>query len=389
MVEYYTKLAVAIKNLNIAARIIPFDVIEKYFLGDDTEESEKEEIFYKEVNNFAYDVLELPNSFNFINLQGKPVFVRGCYSKLVELIYNYYDKPSLAINGIVLTGSPGIGKSVGALNYILWDASKRKKFVVFESIKIGRTVCFDFRTDMPTGYAYAGRPTDYITPELQDRNATIYLVDPGTKNSTLEPIPCLAFTVVAASPNKNHYAQFVKGAVVTRVLSAWSKLECIQLAYEIGTDLDLVKKGLKNIATTPCNLLCGISEKLDDVIAQRDEALSMLSQNPNDLVSLIKSDGKIGIHSLDHRLFNIYSDPTTFKIVNITYGCNEIKNKIAEIINDWDDAKLSELAFVTSPIVATLSGNFFEVYARKALANGGVFKVFFFFFLNDFIKVSI
>lgn len=326
---------------------------------------------------FKYSYLQLPSDLQFVNINSGFIFVREDYESLMEYIMDFHDDDETN-EGILLSGNPGIGKSVGFLNFVLWYLAQQKRFVVFESIQLGKTFCFDFRSEDkdPTGYSYWGRPKDTETPELRDRN-TFYLVDPAAKIDSTEPRPYAAFTLLASSPNLNHYEQYIKRKVTTRFLSVWSELECHQFVHHMKGDHDVVARGIKQVACTPRNLCMG-EIKLEAAISQRDNALSGIRDNIEQFVNWF--DGK-AVGNLDswgavnHRLFHIYADKKTFLVNSVEFASKEIELECILLVQQASHEFFTRLAFSINPLTSIPSGNAFEKYCHDTIPLGGLFKV--------------
>jgi len=104
----------------------------------------------------------------------------------------------------LLRGTPGIGKSWLA-NLLLLRAAREKRNVIFESVK--EDIVYFFGND--GNVRRIGPPARALWPFADDPN-TLYIMDAGGKGIHREPLFVNAFTVVLASPDENHYGQFVK-----------------------------------------------------------------------------------------------------------------------------------------------------------------------------------
>jgi hypothetical protein len=122
-----------------------FDEIKTYF-GDDSPEmllfqslsTLKMDDFQVVDDETGLQVLNLPNittmdgksavSPSFLNMKSGTLFIRKEYPLLYENMFKV-----CVDGGSVVCGNPGIGKSVGVLNYILCRSAIEKRYVLFES----------------------------------------------------------------------------------------------------------------------------------------------------------------------------------------------------------------------------------------------------------------
>jgi len=124
------------------------------------------------------------------------LYVRPSYKDLHKLI-----STSLAGNNVIITGTPGAGKSMFAL-YELYLAIKADKTVVFYHQPSDTTSVFDKLTNR----AFKATPDDVLS--YLDEEDTVYLHDSGTKI----PAQCRSSgrMLVFSSPERTNFADIEK-----------------------------------------------------------------------------------------------------------------------------------------------------------------------------------
>lgn len=127
----------------------------------------------------------------------KPLFVRQCYSDLFEEAILRIDAPKGGgKSGLVLVGSPGIGKSC-FLNYLL-----------VRLLQAGKTMCAQFESRWATWIFKDGRSRackDFSLPhEMECNPAVVHLFDPKKKGGSGPPL-AMPFCIIASSPKDDNY----------------------------------------------------------------------------------------------------------------------------------------------------------------------------------------
>jgi len=141
------------------------------------------------------------------------LYVRPSYKDLHELI-----STSLAAKNVVITGTPGVGKSMFAL-YELYLAIKEDKTVVFYHQPSGTASVFDKQTNT----AFKAATRDYVVSYL-DEEDTVYLHDSGTGI----PAQCRSSgrMLVFSSPERRNFADIEKlSDTILLYMPTWSWTE--------------------------------------------------------------------------------------------------------------------------------------------------------------------
>jgi len=151
--------------------------------------------------------------------QGSRVFVRKCYEALYDKIMEIFR----SCDGIVLSGSPGIGKTMMEA-LVLYKMRERKCTVVYERRMGGNSVVrYVMR---PDGTIHvAAHSTDAVLVTALENVGNFYLVDAGTPpgEPLRDGVRCQ--TLVVASPDLAHFKEFFKKHKVKLFMPAWSYAE--------------------------------------------------------------------------------------------------------------------------------------------------------------------
>ncbi|KAL6066770.1 Death domain-containing protein [Balamuthia mandrillaris] len=135
------------------------------------------------------------------------LIVRECYPRIFELSQRLAKQRRGGGGGVVFSGNPGIGKS-WFLNYTLWRLLQQKKTVLVESVAREKVWLFKEGQVQEASLENTKQIVELFQTVENDTDAW-YLFDP-CGDIPREPKQMLPFTVVAASPNPQHYKQFYK-----------------------------------------------------------------------------------------------------------------------------------------------------------------------------------
>jgi hypothetical protein len=169
------------------------------------------------------------------------LYLRDNQIELWDEVYAYLSEPG---SNAIVTGNSGIGKS-RSMTYLLKLLLKNKKNVIYEARKDKKVFAFTVQvdgtydvevcTDVYTlkDYSFAARDILYDT-------SSFYLIDPDKGEEGIANVP--AHTVLAASPNQKHFAEWSKGDnTLTWCMPVWThdELKALQKEIPIGKDLYL------------------------------------------------------------------------------------------------------------------------------------------------------
>ena len=308
-------------------------------------------------------VLRLSGGTTFLGSSdlSNAMFIRDDYTGLWAEMQRLL---SSGLSSIVISGNPGIGKSLFGL-FVAWQLLCQSKpaTVVWEARLTGT------RTLIRDGRVLRGN-LDAFMDELDHRD-TWYLVDesifPGA-------VRVEARTLVFSSPKRDNYRLTLKSAASTlRHLPVWSWDEieaCRRLLY--SDDVVRTPAAVAEAYSRWGGIPRFVLEKLGDVSAQSEleDAIAAC-----DLRTLMSSVGAIdSAPDASHRILHILTTPSYLRS-SVQFGSSYIVASIAELFKKRQRADLfSFVSCETAPVYAKLRGDFFEVLAHEIIAAGGVFR---------------
>ena len=155
---------------------------------------------------------------------------------------------------VLITGSPGIGKSMSSLPALvrglaLGQAGPAPPVIIIELRQLDTVLKVSFNVDPASGIAtgvVSGQMVPIeafhvaIEPALQDPS-TVYIVDPTSRGGSKlgSPADVVARTVVIASPNSDHYKDFKKRrpSPLSLYLEHWTLEEVLAARPYISPDV--------------------------------------------------------------------------------------------------------------------------------------------------------
>ncbi len=149
--------------------------------------------------------ISLPEGLKwFFDFYGPSILARACNPLLFDRMISLKKDRQINAKGILLTGSPGIGKS-WFLMYAMYRLAAEPSVpeIILHSAK--HFTAYWFRPDGTVSKIRSPVGDDLITVI---NKSTWYLYD--ANESENECFPIEAFTIVASSPNKRHYKGFMK-----------------------------------------------------------------------------------------------------------------------------------------------------------------------------------
>jgi hypothetical protein len=212
-------------------------------------------------------------------------------------------------------------------------------------------------------------------PELDDPS-TVYLFDPAGHGTgeTREPYRCRAFTIVASSPNPNHYRDFLKHGGEKLVMAPWALEELVAVApFVRGTpSADEVERrylrhgGISRAVLSDKPLFW--EGALTDAISTCDLAAVKRSVGLSDTVA-----------AATHKVL-------VYDVLDEDPPCTRARARFASdaVARDFSDILLRNrqtemLAFLRDadgrPELAAVGGKLFENWMHNVLQRGGRFRV--------------
>ncbi|WAR63239.1 hypothetical protein PtB15_18B321 [Puccinia triticina] len=175
------------------------------------------------VSHGEMQYLELKDSFVLGNQKlGRRFLVRSIYRELCD----HSERQSWQQKWVV-TGTPGIGKTIFSA-YYLWIAARKKKTVVWQPFQSQKEAS---KTYLMTSGGVQRVALD--SNELVDALAnseTIYIVDGRA------PITCNAWTLLVTSPQDDNYKDLLKEQAFMLYMAPWSYEELLNCKAHLYSD---------------------------------------------------------------------------------------------------------------------------------------------------------
>jgi hypothetical protein len=289
------------------------------------------------------------------------IWIRDCYENLFNKILSEYDQ-GRPEKGVLITGNPGIGKSM-YLFYLLWRFCQLGKTVVFELA--GHKVAYLFKPGEPPQVATSADKF----PELQ-LSSTIFLHDPMPGN---EPIFANAFTVVASSPNPKNFKAFCKrdGSRVF-YMPVWREDE-VKACNSALKSWKFPKQQISDVFSK----FGGIPRFLKDPLHYETLLMgSIKSCVPEDI--LHSGDRPDVFDSFSHKLLHYVVSEDKFTAKSMNFASDFVFDKIVEEWEKDNDIALEEFVVKSKqkPLLAGARGRAFEIVGHKHLMKVGLFLAF-------------
>lgn len=261
------------------------------------------------------DTLELVNGTSFLGNSklGSKLFIRRCYNEMADLIF------SDEVQDIVVTGTPGIGKSMFGY-YLLYLLRCEGKSVVFE-------LKGDWYRFGDEG-AQKGTYYDFDRAGFFQDPTAWYLSDPkGPPKENFE-----GTTVVFVSPDFERMKEFLKLPTSERIfMPVWSLeelLKCRRVVFPHVLDTDVVKSFgvVGGVARAVFNVKKFELLKNDILTAVGEVDVALLRR----AARLSSGQNRILTDEVRDKLFHILSNSAdNFKDYTVTFASNYTRDSIA------------------------------------------------------------
>lgn len=202
---------------------------------------------------------------------------------------------------------------------------------------------------------------------MNDAN-TFYLFDPAAIPQ--EPEPCIAFTIVTASPNKAHYKDFLKqigGEKYYMPCWTWEEVENI-LPYFPKYPPMKVEDRFSRFGGILRYILSNTIKW--DFELERAIAASSISDIEQ------SAGGPDALPSVSHKLMQ-YEVDADYECSRVRFASDYVATRVVEHLFKWK--KEDVLRFLQfskdESTLAILRGVFFERYVHTVLCGGGKFRV--------------
>jgi len=283
---------------------------------------------------------------------GSAFIIRECYKDLWKLITE--DKK---YNGWIVTGNPGIGKSMFGF-FLLIYLAKQRKTVIYEHFSMKHQYKFQ-----PDGDVFNGE----FEKELQD-SETWYIMD-TTIPKTLD---IMAKKVFISSPDDDAMKQFRKQSDTASelIMPPWTKEEIMDSHRNIYSHIseDMVNKQY--------DLWGGIPRYVFDPEKwTENELLLEINRLSSGTRANIVNDGKFSCET-SHKIYHIYTTPPKYNDIYMEFASPYVCKKVVELYEQQHKSEL--LAFLKASnygVWGSVRGNLFESYAHRVISRGGTFNV--------------
>ena len=308
------------------------------------------------------NVLKLKNRFPWMN--GPTIYVREVYERLHDLI-------SRAPRDVVVTGTPGIGKSYYAV-YELYLAVRDDKNVVYQ--RGDKALCFEANA----GCAFVCDVRSSIITNLLLEETTVFLYDCCTREPVKNHLIRKARVVVVSSPHEPNYKDIIKNPGTEKYyMHVWSLDElasCYANVYAkdgdkyVGWEDKYAKfGGIPRYTFTHPNEAKHHLKHLNDCCT---------SCTPEMLIDKYMNHVSADV---SHMIFKLQVPQTDVTLTDVTldFASDYVEDLVFETMKK--SKRDMRLHFISRAIniscFAGLSGRLFEVEAHKILCQGGSFAL--------------
>lgn len=293
---------------------------------------------------------------------GSRILVRACYVTLLDA----FQHPPLPNRNFIITGNPGIGKSVFSA-YAMFVARRQGRTVVWRPAPTSKAsedrACYLMR---PNG-AVVVVPIN--TPELRDPNVW-QIVDAQTPFVTTAP------TLLVTSPRRVVYKEYRNDpSVAIRYMPLWSSAELDSLyVASYGERLaEAVYRRLGDACGGVPRMVLEHPTRGVDPFVEMEAAI-----NRSNLELCMASDGEIEANDaqISYHLLHAHPQNDSF---GQPYGAKTLRiasdwvaERLAETLAGQDEAKL--VRYLRQPHEwheGGMYGVLFELYAHRRLCRGG------------------
>jgi hypothetical protein len=338
----------------------------------------------------SYGVSHLPDGVTLLNAPTtSTVLVRQPFVELYDKMTELYADHN--IEGTVVSGNPGIGKSVGCGNYMLYRCAQARATVVFEHVKENSTYVFDFHSGVCR--EHPGRPHKSHVPEMADRR-TWYIVDPGDKDSPDNPVECAAFSVTLSSPDKRHFGEFFKRVGCIEYLPVASEAEMVAMSAHVWPSEDADVRALKvskrmAVAGGLARWVLAREVKYRSYKSEIRKAVADMACDIDQFVGTFRSAGltcsdlslaenRFHDHRSRHRLLHLAQvgvNDDGDQHLTMKWASPYVEHLLNLALLKAQDATIIRLSCSLAPGMESLRGTAYEVRMHALLPKGGDFHV--------------
>ncbi|KAI7947563.1 hypothetical protein MJO28_009471 [Puccinia striiformis f. sp. tritici] len=327
------------------------------------------------VSHGEMQYLELKDSFVLGDEElGRRFLVRSIYQELCD----HLERPSCQKKWVV-TGTPGIGKTIFSA-YYLWIAARKQKTVVWQP--------FQSQNEPSKTYLMTSGGVQRValdSNELVDALAnseTVYIVDGQA------PITCNAWTLLVTPPQYDNYKYLLKEQAFMLYMVPWSYEELLNCKTHLYSDEKALPTTLMErlfewyggvpryvLALASSQFRCGGKE--DDVgdvlVAELTSAIK--KHKVSDILNAHQDRNRAGAYS--HRVLHIWNHPSGNPFLfHVAWASRQVESAVLIRLQQEFRADLKRLLQTTGDyLCGNVRGMVFESHAHDVLQGGGRFKV--------------
>ena len=284
------------------------------------------------------------------------MYVRKAYRDLHEIIASH------AQNHIIITGTPGIGKSLFAL-YELYKAVTEDKVVVFQHLP-ANVICV-FANNKGLTSPQIADCTEWLSSE-----DTVYLYDAGTEVPP-QQLLLKAKICVFFSPNYHNYANIWKMTSSLKYYMpvwSWQEIECLKTKSAVS--MDIVKQMYGIFGGVPRHLFLISVDKRDQEVQNLNSMCAKI-----EATNILKNIGESTTTEC-HRILHYITDVSYTKS-ETDFASTHVEEQIYNSLSKHKQENLYRFLFESAgtPDVAVIRGKMFERLCHQLLPRGGEFTI--------------
>jgi hypothetical protein len=286
------------------------------------------------------------------------LFERQCDKDLFNIISDI-EKPGKALQGVVVTGNPGIGKS-WFLMYLLYRFVLEKRTIVYHHAK--KNQGWLFRSDGSVLYFDANESWPVEVKNALKDARTIYLFDPAGKG---EPYTTNAFTVVASSPDPENFKNTLKDVANKRFMSCWYEEEIRAGAGVIGMNVARAMQRFEKFG--------GISRYVFKDNVSYDDGLQV-AIGDCDLQEFFNHLGKPeALTKESHKLFQYIVDMPHYRTYKVDFASPYVRGQLVKRLTEYEVPLLRMIGLAASrrSVCSSIRADIYEALGHKEIPKKG------------------
>ena len=308
-------------------------------------------------NNF----LDIPEHDTLFNIDIKFLYVRQSYLGLHKLIFS----KDHANRNVIITGTPGVGKSMFAL-YELYLALREGKTVVFRHLVSGNTYIFDIKKNR----AFT-TTAPYAVESYLEEEGTVYLYDAGTKSQPQYGYFSFSGRIlVFSSPERKNYADIHKKGAMMCYMPTWSWSEISHIVKKAERDEAVAQQMFDVFGGVPRYVFID-TEVCRTQFKQMLDNLCAKVITPDFLLSVGQESTKES-----HRLLYFIVHDENYTEAKLDFASRYVQKKVFETLTKRQKDNVLRFLEASSEntSLAILRGRMFESHCHELLSQQAALK---------------